>query len=157
MSELWNHIYVFLLSMVPVLELRFAIPVGFGLGLPIYTNYLVSVLGNFLPVPFILLFIRRILEWMKTTRRFSKIALWLEEKAEKHSDKVTRYATFGLFLFVAIPLPGTGAWTGALVAALLRMRMKYALPSILLGVMTAGLIMVLATYSVVGIFNFFFP
>ena len=155
MTELWNHLYVFILSMVPIIELRAAIPLGAALGLPIYTNYLVSVLGNFWPVPFILLFIRRILEWMKTTRRLSRMALWLEEKAEKHSDKVLRYATFGLFLFVAIPLPGTGAWTGALVAALFRMRMKYALPSILLGVMAAGLIMSLASYGVVGIFRFF--
>ena len=155
MRELWNHLYVWLLSMVPVIELRGAIPLGAALGLPIYTNYLVSVLGNFLPVPFILLFIRRILEWMKTTRRLSKIALWLEGKAEKHSDKVTRYATFGLFLFVAIPLPGTGAWTGALIDALFRMRMKHTLLSILFGVMTAGLIMALASYGVVGIFNFF--
>ncbi len=155
MSELLKHLYVFVLSMVPVIELRGAIPLGAGLGLPIYTNYLVSVVGNFLPVPFILLFIRHILAWMKTTKRFAKIALWLEEKAEKHSDKVLRYATFGLFLFVAIPLPGTGAWTGALVAALFRMRMKYAVPSILLGVMAAGVIMALASYGVVGLFQFF--
>ncbi|MBO5051492.1 MAG: small multi-drug export protein [Clostridia bacterium] len=155
MSELLKHLYVFALSMVPVIELRGAIPLGAGLGLPIYTNYLVSVVGNFLPVPFILLFIRHILAWMKTTKRFAKIALWLEEKAEKHSDKVLRYATFGLFLFVAIPLPGTGAWTGALVAALFRMRMKYAVPSILLGVMAAGVIMALASYGVVGLFQFF--
>lgn len=155
MTELWNHLYVFLVSMLPILELRAAIPLGAALGLPIYTNYLVSVLGNFLPVPFILLFIRRILEWMKTTARLSRVALWLEEKAEKHSDKVLRYATFGLFLFVAIPLPGTGAWTGALVAALFRMRMKHALLSILLGVLAAGLVMALASYGVVGIFTFF--
>ena len=155
MTELLRHLYVFALSMVPVIELRGAIPLGAALGLPIYTNYLVSVVGNFLPVPFILLFIRHVLGWMKTTKHFAKIALWLEEKAEKHSDKVLRYATFGLFLFVAIPLPGTGAWTGALVAALLRMRMKYAIPSILLGVMAAGVIMALASYGVVGMFQFF--
>lgn len=155
MTELLRHLYVFALSMVPVIELRGAIPLGAALGLPIYTNYLVSVVGNFLPVPFILLFIRHVLGWMKTTKHFSKIALWLEEKAEKHSDKVLRYATFGLFLFVAIPLPGTGAWTGALVAALLRMPMKYAIPSILLGVMAAGVIMALASYGVVGMFQFF--
>ena len=155
MSELLHHAYVFIVSMLPILELRASIPLGAALGLPIDTNYLVSVVGNFLPVPFILLFIRRILTWMKTTRRLSKIALWLEEKAQKHSDKVLRYATLGLFLFVAIPLPGTGAWTGALVAALFNLRMKYALPSILLGVVAAGLIMALASYGVVGIFNFF--
>ena len=155
MTELLRHLYVFALSMVPVIELRGAIPLGAALGLPIYTNYLVSVVGNFLPVPFILLFIRHVLGWMKTTKHFSKIALWLEEKAEKHSDKGLRYATFGLFLFVAIPLPGTGAWTGALVAALLRMRMKYAIPSILLGGMAAGVIMARASYGVVGMFQFF--
>lgn len=150
-----NHLYVFILSMAPILELRAAIPVGAALGLPLISNYIVSVLGNFLPVPFILLFIRRILEWMKTTRCFSRIALWLEEKAQKHSDKVLRYATFGLFLFVAVPLPGTGAWTGALVAALFNIRPKYSIPSILFGVMAAGLIMALASYGVVGLFRFF--
>lgn len=141
--------------MLPIIELRGAIPVGAAMGLPLWSNYLVSVVGNFLPVPFILLFIRYILAWMKTTKHLSKIALWLEEKAQKNTVKVMKYASFGLFLFVAIPLPGTGAWTGALVAALLDMRMKYALPSILLGVLAAGVIMSLASYGVVGIFNFF--
>ena len=155
MSELLHHAYVFIVSMLPILELRASIPLGAALGLSIYTNYLVSVIGNFLPVPFILLFIRHILAWMKTTRCFSRIAIWLEEKAQKYSDKVLRYATFGLFLFVAIPLPGTGAWTGALVAALFNLRMKYALPSIFFGVLAAGVIMSLASYGIVGMFNFF--
>lgn len=155
MQEFLNHLWVFFISMVPIIELRGAIPVGVALGLHILPNYLLSVLGNILPVPFILLFIRRILAWMKTTKLFTKIAVWLEVKADKHADKVTRYATFGLFLFVAVPLPGTGAWTGALIAALLNMRMKYALPSILAGVMTAGLIMSLASYGLVGIFHVF--
>lgn len=155
MDVILHHLYVFVLSMVPIIELRVAIPLGAGLGLPIYTNYLVSVVGNFLPVPFILLFIRGILMWMKTTRHLSKISLWLEDKARKHSDRVMRYATFGLFLFVAIPVPGTGAWTGALVASLFNMRMKYALPSILFGIIVAGLIMSLASYGLVGLFRFF--
>ena len=155
MAEFLDHLWVFFISMLPIVELRGAIPAGALLGLPLWSNYLVSAIGNFLPVPFILLFIRRILSWMKTTKHFAKIALWLEEKAEKNTAKVMKYATFGLFLFVAIPLPGTGAWTGALVAALVNMRMKYALPSILLGVMAAGVIMSLASYGVVGIFNIF--
>ncbi len=155
MQEFLDHLWVFFISMLPIVELRGAIPAGALLGLPLWSNYLVSVVGNFLPVPFILLFIRRILSWMKTTRHFAKIALWLEEKAEKKTAKVMKYATFGLFLFVAIPLPGTGAWTGALVAALVNMRMKYAMPSILLGVLAAGVIMSLASYGVVGIFNIF--
>ena len=155
MDELWNHLYVFLLSMVPIIELRGAIPLGAVLGLPLFSNYLVSVIGNFLPVPFILLFIRYILEWMKKVKCLAPIALWLEEKAQRGSEKVQKYASLGLFLFVAIPLPGTGAWTGALVAALLRMKMKYALPSILGGVLVAGVIMSLASYGLVGAFNFF--
>lgn len=155
MTLLLDHLWVFFISMLPIVELRGAIPAGALLDLPLWSNYLVSVVGNLLPVPFILLFIRHILAWMKTTKHFSKIALWLEEKAEKNVAKVMKYATFGLFLFVAIPLPGTGAWTGSLVAALLNMRMKYALPSILLGVLAAGVIMSLASYGIVGIFQFF--
>ena len=153
MSELLKHLYVFALSMVPVIELRGAIPLGAGLGLPIYTNYLVSVVGNFLPVPFILLFIRHILAWMKTTKRFAKIALWLEEKAEKHSDKVLRYATFGLFLFVAIPLPGTGAWTGTLAASFLNMGIKTTSAAVSLGVVIAGIIMGIVSLTGVHVFG----
>ncbi len=155
MTEFLDHLWVFFISILPIIELRGAIPAGALLGLPLWSNYLVSVLGNFLPVPFILLFIRRILAWMKTTKRLAKIALWLEEKAQKKSDQVMRYASLGLFLFVAIPLRGTGAWTGSLIASLLDMRMKYALPAIFLGVLTAGAIMSLASYGVVGIFSFF--
>ena len=155
MTEFLDHLWVFFISMLPIVELRGGIPAGALLGLPLWSNYLVSIVGNFLPVPFILLFIRKILAWMKTTRHFARIALWLEEKAQKKSDQVMRYASLGLFLFVAIPLPGTGAWTGALIASLLDMRMKYALPAIFLGVLTAGVIMSLASYGVVGIFEFF--
>lgn len=155
MTEFLNHLWVFFISMLPIIELRGGIPTGALLGLPLWSNYLVSIIGNFLPVPFILLFIRKILAWMKTTKRLAKIALWLEEKAQKKSDQVMRYASLGLFLFVAIPLPGTGAWTGALIASLLDMRMKYALPAIFLGVLAAGAIMSLASYGIVGIFEFF--
>jgi len=133
-------IYTFIISMVPVIELRGAIPVGVGLGLPVWIAFAVSIIGNFIPVPFILLFIRVILKWMKGTKHLDKIAAWIEERAEKNSAKVLRYASMGLFIFVAIPLPGTGAWTGALIAALLNMRMKYALPSIALGILCAGII-----------------
>ena len=148
-----NYLWVFLVSMVPVIELRGAIPIGASLGNSPVWNALACVIGNMLPVPFILLFIRHILEWMKKTR-LHKIAEWLERKAEKHSKKVMRFATFGLFLFVAIPFPGTGAWTGALVAAMFDMRMKYALPSIFFGVVCAAVIMTLASYGVVGFLSF---
>ena len=156
MQEFLDHLWVFFISMLPIVELRGAIPAGALLGLPLWSNYLVSVVGNFLPVPFILLFIRRILSWMKTTRHFAKIALWLEEKAEKKTAKVMKYATFGLFLFVAIPLPATGAWTGTLVAALFDMKFWKSLLSALLGVLIAGVVMTLISYGVVAAWGVLF-
>ena len=103
--------------MVPIVELRGAIPVGASLGNEWIMNMVISIIGNMIPVPFILLFIRHVLSFMKRTR-LAGVAEWIERKAHKNSGKVMKYATFGLFLFVAIPLPGTGAWTGALVAAM---------------------------------------
>ncbi len=149
-----NILYVFLCSMVPIIELRGAIPMGAALDIPFYTNYIISVVGNMIPVPFILLFIRHVLNWMKKVPKIDKIALWIENKAEKNKAKVLKYATFGLYVFVALPLPGTGAWTGALVAAMLDIRMRKALPTILLGVMTAGVIMTLASYGAIGFLKF---
>lgn len=146
---------VFLMSMLPVVELRGSVILGAGLSLPWWQTYLVSVIGNFLPIPFILLFIRKILEWMKGVKRLDKIALWLEERARKNSKKVMRFATFGLFLFVAIPIPGTGAWMGALIASLMDMRMKYSLVSLTAGMMVAGAIMVCACYGFVGFLSIF--
>lgn len=148
-----NYLWVFLISMVPIIELRGAIPVGAAHGNEWLLNMLVSVAGNMLPVPFILLFIRHILAWMQKTR-LAAIANWIENKAHKNTGKVTKYAALGLYLFVAIPLPGTGAWTGALVASMLDMRMKFALPSIFAGVVTAGTIMSLASYGFVSFLSF---
>ena len=107
-----------------------------------------------IPVPIILLFVRHVLEWMKKIPRLDKIALWVENKAQKNTPKVQKYASLGLLIFVALPLPGTGAWTGALVAAMLDMRMKYAIPSIFCGVLIAGLIMSLASYGLVSFLTF---
>ena len=152
--ELWDVIYTFLLSMVPIIELRGAIPLGAALGLPWYVNYIVCVIGNFLPVPFILLFIRAILNWMKTVPKLDKIALWLEERAAKKSDKVSKYATIGLMLFVAIPAPGTGAWTGSLIAALMEMRLKHSLLSVLFGVLIAGAVVSAIAYGALGFLSF---
>ena len=154
MLSLKNYLWVFFLSMVPVLELRAAIPVGATLGLEWVANYLICVIGNMIPVPFILLFIRHVLEWMKKVPRLNKIAIWVENKAQKNTPKVQKYASLGLLIFVALPLPGTGAWTGALVAAMLDMRMKYAIPSIFCGVLIAGLIMSLASYGLVSFLTF---
>ena len=152
--QLEHYLYVFFCSMVPLIELRGAIPIGAGLGMPWYSAFIVSVAGNMLPIPFILLFIKRILSWMKTTAYFAKIAIWLEEKAEKNKHKVAKYATFGLMLFVGIPLPGTGAWTGALIAALMGMRIKHSLPSILAGVVIAAFIMTGISYGFLSFLSF---
>ena len=154
MLSLKNYLWVFFLSLVPVLELRAAIPVGATLGLEWVANYLICVIGNMIPVPFILLFIRHVLEWMKKVPHLNKIAIWVENKAQKNTPKVQKYASLGLLIFVALPLPGTGAWTGALVAAMLDMRMKYAIPSIFCGVLIAGLIMSLASYGLVSFLTF---
>ena len=143
--KLKNYLWVFLISIVPIVELRGAIPIGWSLGNHWLWNALLCIVGNMLPVPFILLFIRHIIEWMKKTR-LHRVAEWIEKKAAKNSGKVMKYATFGLFLFVAIPFPGTGAWTGALVAAMLDMRMKYAIPSIYGGIIAAAVIMTVAFY-----------
>lgn len=142
----------FIISMIPVIELRVAIPIGQGMGLGFWSCYIISVLGNMFPVPIILLFVRSVLNWMKGIKYLDKIALWIEHKGHKHSKKVTKYATWGLCIFVAIPLPGTGAWTGALAAALLDMRMKKAFPFIFAGVAIAGLIISVLTYGVLEVF-----
>ena len=149
-----EYLYVFFCAMVPLIELRGSVLIGAGMGMPWLTNLALSVIGNMLPVPFILLFIRRILAWMHKTKHFKGVAEWLEKKAHSKSDRVLRYASLGLVLFVGIPLPGTGAWTGALIAALLDMRMKYSLPAIFAGVCLAGVIMCCASYGMVSFLAF---
>ena len=129
----------FFISMVPVVELRGAIPIATASGLDLWLAICISVIGNMVPVPFIILFIRKIFEWMrKISKKLDKVVSVMEQKAEKNRKVVDRYKFWGLFILVAIPLPGTGAWTGALVAAMLEMRLKDAIPAIFLGVMGAG-------------------
>ena len=138
----------FLVSMVPIIELRGAIPIGVGYGLDYWVVVLVAVVGNVVPVPFIILFIRKIFELMrKWSKKLDGIVTKLEKRAESKSDVVQKYAFWGLFVLVAIPLPGTGAWTGALVAAMLDMRLKRAFPAIALGVLTAAAIVTFVTYG----------
>ena len=138
--------------MVPVIELRGAIPYGVAAGLPIFTAAIVSVIGNIIPAPFIIIFIRKIIAIMKKmSKTVQKFAEWLERKAEKNKEKVLKYEFWGLMLLVAVPLPGTGAWTGALVAAMLDMQLKRALPAIVVGVIVAGIVVSLATMGVVAI------
>ena len=147
-----SYLIVFFISMLPLVELRGAIPVGIGMGLPILPTYLVCVVGTMLPVPFIILFIRQIFAWMR--RHMPKLdgfVAKIESKAHLKGETVQKYGPLGLLIFVAIPLPGTGAWTGALVAALLDMRMRKAVPSILLGVLIAAGIMTAITFGVIHI------
>lgn len=251
-ANLPSEIYVFLISVLPIIELRGAIPVGAGLGLPFYENYLLSVIGNLLPVPFILLFIPAILDFMARFKAFRPIVLWLRKKADKHKHKVlggesgasnggesgakecdfdaekaekrdtpptlsenaaeisenkaaaqsaeiaaekaevtaaqseetaidnatgaavdgaaeetvdanrdlrpmTRGIFIALMLFVAIPLPGTGAWTGSLIASLFNLPKRWSFLAVMLGVLTSGVVMCLASYGVVGFLGVFMP
>ncbi len=141
---------VFLCSMVPVIELRGAIPLGWATNIPWWLTYLLAVVGNMLPVPFILLLIRQVLTIMeKMPIKFVRaFAAWLRRKAEKNTDKIQRFGFWGLCFFIAIPLPVTGAWTGSLVAATIRMNFWRAMLSALLGVMIAGVIVTLICLGV---------
>ena len=132
---------VFIVSMLPLIELRGAIPLGEIFGLHYAVSFLVAFVGNMLPIPFVILFIRRILEWTKEhLPHLGGFVRWLEKKAHKNSEVVLKYEKWGLFILVAIPLPGTGAWTGALVASFFDMKLKDSFPIIALGVLAAGLI-----------------
>ena len=151
-TELGAMVSTILVSMVPVLELRGAIPVGVAAGLSPAVACVVSVLGNMVPVPFIMLLIRRIFDWLRGTRLFGPKIAWLERRAHLKGRVVRKYRLPGPVILVAIPLPGTGAWTGALVAALLDIRMRHAVPAIFLGVVIAGAIVTVLTYGVVQLF-----
>ncbi len=152
-TYLGKIVSTFFISMVPVIELRGAIPSGIALGLDVWTVALLAIVGNMLPIPFIILFIRRIFAWMRTkNQRLNNLVTRMEAKADKHKDKITRYEFWGLCVFVAIPLPGTGAWTVALVAAMLEMRLKDAIPSIFLGVIIAAIIVSLVSSGVLLLF-----
>lgn len=139
------------IGMLPVLEIRGAIPVGVAAGMDPWSAFFVGFVGNMLPVPFLILLTRKIIEWMKKHHILDKLTSFLERKGSQKAQTVQKYSFWGLFILVAIPLPGTGAWTGALVASLLDMRLKRALPAIAMGVIVAGLIVLLATYGVVSV------
>lgn len=148
-GSLPKELIVFIISMVPILELRGSLLAAGILQMDFLPSFIVAVIGNMLPIPFILLFINKIFEWLKKTKTFRPLIEKLETKALSKSDKIERLGSVGLFLFVAIPLPGTGAWTGALIASLLRMKIKKSLPPIFLGVLTAGLIMSLLSFGII--------
>ena len=152
-----KYLLIFLISMVPLIELRGAIPVAVGMGLPIVPSIIISVVGNMLPVPFIFLFARRVLEWGKDKKVIGGFFTWCLEKGEKGGRKLEAKAgrglSWALLLFVGIPLPGTGAWTGTLAASILNMDFKKSVLYVLLGVLLAGAIMLAASLGVFGAIN----
>ncbi len=145
-----DELIIFLISLLPVLELRGGLIAASLLKVDILPAFIICFIGNILPIPFILLFIRKIFQYLKTKKGFSKIIEKLEIRSMRQSEKIKRWRDLGLMIFVAIPLPGTGGWTGALIAALLDMRIKRSFPLIVAGVFIAGLIMTLFSYGVLG-------
>lgn len=156
MSIFVKYLIVFFVSMVPIIELRGAIPIGVGMGLDVLPTFLVAIAGNILPVPFLILFSKRILTWLATWKKVGPFFQRIIDRANAKKDTLGKYELLGLMLFVGIPLPGTGAWTGSLIAALLQLRVRNAFIAIALGVVLAGIIMSLASAGLLGIFNHIF-
>ncbi len=156
MSNLAKFAYVAVISMVPVIELRGAIPVGLAMGLPLLPTLLVAIIGNMFPIPFVLLLVEKVFGWMRNWGPFFvKIVDYFEGRAKKNTGSVKKYGeALGLMVFVAIPLPGTGAWTGALIASMLHMKKwKLAFPAIFLGVVIAGLVVCAVSYGIGALFS----
>ena len=157
LAALWSgkmsgELIAFIISLFPVVELRGGLIISATvLKLDWWKAFICCFIGNMLPIPFILLFIRKIFELMRKWAPFERIVDSLERRADKHRDKIDKYRLWGLFILVAIPLPGTGAWTGALVAALMDIRISHALPVIAAGVIVAGIIVAVLSYGVAGL------
>ena len=141
---------IFFISLLPVIELRGSIPIGYYQGLPWYTNMITSIIGNILPVPFILLFVVKVFEFMKKRNIMVNIIEKIEKRAMSRSESIANKEFLGLMLFVAIPFPGTGAWTGALIAALLQFDRKKSFVYIIIGVLIAASLVTLGVYGVIG-------
>ncbi len=135
---IWQYLSVFLTSMVPIVELRGAIPVGIAEGLSPALVYLLAVVGNLIPAPLVILLINKIFELLRRIPWMENKIAWIEKRGHLQGRKVQRYGFLGLFVIVAVPLPGTGAWTGSLVASLLEIPMRKAMPAIIAGVLVAG-------------------
>jgi len=151
-----KYLYIFIISMIPLIELRGAIPIAAGFGLPLIESYIVAVIGNMIPVPFIYFFAKKTLLWGKNIRFFSSFCNWILEKGNKASNKIMNSkAKNGIFLaillFVGIPLPGTGAWTGTLACSLLNLDFKKSSIAVMLGVLLAGVIMLLGSLGIINI------
>lgn len=152
-QSVWGEALItFAVAMLPVFELRGAIPLGVSLGLHPWASMTVSVIGNMVPTPFIILFIRRFFRFLcRKSRKISGFVMKLETRAEGKWERIRKYEFIGLILLVAVPLPGTGAWTGSLIAAIANLRMRRALPAILIGVLIAGFIVTGMTFGFIAI------
>lgn len=157
MSVIAKYIIVFFVSMVPLIELRGAIPIAVGLGLNKLISFIIAIIGNMLPVPIIYLFARKVLEWGKDKKIIGKFFTWCLNKGERGGQKLEAKAGKGLywtlFIFVGIPLPGTGAWTGTLAASMLKLDFKKTVVAVMAGVLLAGLIMMAVSF---GLFEVIF-
>ena len=144
-----KEIVVFIISLCPILELRGGLLAASLLGVNPVSAYIISFIGNIIPVPFILLFISKILDFMEEckVKWMNKLALWVRKKADKHKGSIEKYGYLGLFFFVGIPIPGTGAWTGCLIASLLNLDRKKSFLATLLGLIMASVIMMLLSYG----------
>ena len=147
-----KELIVFIISLMPILELRGGLLAASLLNLNPLESYIIAVIGNIIPIPFILWFINNILNWMRKKKKLEKIVKWLDKKVIKHKDQIEKYGFWGLVLFVGIPLPGTGAWTGCLIAAVLEMDRKKAFIAAILGVLMASIIMMLISFGFLKIF-----
>lgn len=145
-----RELIVFIISMCPILELRGGILASVLLDLPMWKAIALSVIGNIIPIPFILLLIKKVIHWMERTRLFGRLARWLVGKVEKKKGTIEKYEFWGLVIFVGIPAPGTGAWTGSLIAALLDVKIRKAVIAELFGIIIATVIMCLISYGIIG-------
>ena len=151
-----NELIIFLISLLPILELRGGMIAAKLLQVDFLRAFVICYIGNILPIPFILLFIRKIFQFLRDKKGFSKLIEKLEIRSMRKSEKVKRWRDWGLLLFVAIPLPGTGGWTGALIAALTDIRIKRSFPIIAVGILIAGIIMSVLTYLLPSVFSSIF-
>lgn len=148
-NKIPGELISFIVSLLPILELRGGLIAANLLGVKLIPAFIICFIGNMLPIPFILLFIEKIFDWLRDKKGLGKVVRYCEKKADKNKDKIEKYGLWGLLILVAIPLPGTGAWTGALVAALMRLDIKKSLPTIAGGVLIAGIIVALIMYGAV--------
>lgn len=147
-----KEILVFIISLMPILELRGGLIAAALLDMNPVTSYIISIIGNIIPVPFILLLITKILAWMRKSKIsiLNKFANWLDGKVEKHKGQIEKFGYLGVVLFVGIPLPGTGAWTGSLIASVLELDRKKTFLSVMIGIFMASIIMMLLSFGILG-------